>query len=50
MAACGGRVGPVVVGFEGPVLVQAQVLGLLVRQLRQVSLKRGQMQTGHIFI
>lgn len=44
------RAAPVVVGFEGPVLVQAQVLRLLVRQLGQVGLKCGQMQAGHIFI
>lgn len=44
------RAAPVVVGFEGPVLIQAQVLRLLVCQLGQVGLKRGQMQAGDIFI
>ena len=45
-----GRVVPVVVGFKRTVLIEAQVLRLLIRKLCQVGLKRGQMQTGDIFI
>lgn len=41
---------PVVVGFEGSVLVEPQVLGLLVRQLRQVRVERGQVQAGHVLV
>lgn len=41
---------PVVIGFEGAVLVETHVLGLLVRQLCQVSVKDGQVQTGHVLI
>lgn len=41
---------PVVIGFEGAVLVEAHVLGLLVRQLCQVSVKDGQVQAGHVLI
>lgn len=41
---------PVVVGFEGPVLADAQVLGLFVSQLCDVSIKRQQVKTGHKFI
>lgn len=41
---------PVIVGFEGAVLVEAHVLGLLVSQLCQVGVKDGQVQTGHVLI
>ena len=41
---------PVVVGFKGTILIQAQIFCLLVSQLCQVGLKSGQMQTGDIFI
>lgn len=41
---------PVVIRFEGAVLVEAHVLGLLVRQLSQVGVKVWQVQTGHILI
>lgn len=41
---------PVVVWFERPVLVQAQVFCLLISKLCEVGIKSGQMQTGHIFI
>lgn len=45
-----GSVVPIVVWFERAVLVEAQVFGLLVGELRQVGLEGGQMQTGNIFI
>lgn len=41
---------PVVVWLEGPVLVQAQVLGLLVAQLREVRVERGEVQAGHVLV
>lgn len=41
---------PVIIRFEGAVLVEAHVLGLLVRELCQVSIKVWQVQTGHILI
>lgn len=44
------RTVPVVVWFERAILIQAQVLGLIIRKLRQVGIKSGQMQTGNIFI
>ena len=41
---------PVVVWFEGPVLVQAQVLGLLIAQLREVGIEGGEVKAGHVLI
>lgn len=41
---------PVVIGFKRTILVQAQVLCLLIRKLRQVCIKSGKMQTGDILI
>lgn len=44
------RLVPVVVGFKRTILVQAQVLGLLIRKLCQMGIKSGQMQAGNILI
>lgn len=41
---------PVVIGFERPVFVESQVLGLIVRQLRQVGVERGQVQAGNVLV
>lgn len=41
---------PVVIWLERSVLVQAQVLGLLVAQLRQVRVERWEVQAGHILV
>lgn len=41
---------PVVVGFEGPVLVQPQVLGLFVRELCQVRVECREVEARHILI
>lgn len=41
---------PVVVGLEGPHLVEAEVLGLVVRELRQVRVERGQVQARHVLV
>ena len=37
---------PVVVGFEGPRLVQAHVLGLVVGELGEVGLEGGEVERG----
>lgn len=34
---------PVVIGLEGPILVESQIFGLLICQLGQVSIKGGQV-------
>lgn len=44
------RHSPVIIGLEGAVLVQAHVLGLLVRKLRQVGVEVREVQTGHILV
>lgn len=44
------RAAPVVVGFEGPVLVQPQVLGLLVRELCQVCVEGREVEARHVFV
>lgn len=44
------QLSPVVVGFERPVFVESQVFGLIVRQLCEVSVERGQVQTGHVLV
>lgn len=41
---------PVVVWLEGPILVQAQILGLLVTQLCEVCVERGEVEAGHILV
>lgn len=41
---------PIVAGLERPVLCDAQVLGLLISQLRKVSVKCGQVKTGYQLI
>lgn len=41
---------PIIAGFERPVPADAQVLGLLIGQLREVSVKCGQVKTGHKLI
>lgn len=41
---------PVIIWLEGAVLVQAHVLGLLVRKLRQMSVEVRQVQTGHVLV
>ena len=51
LIGCGCEaVSPVVVWFEGAVLVQAQVLRLLVTQLRQMGVKGGEVKAGHVLI
>ena len=34
---------PVVIGLEGPILVEPQILGLFICQLSQVGIKGGQV-------
>lgn len=41
---------PVVVWLKGPVLIQAQILGLLVGQLCKMCIKCGEMKAGHILV
>lgn len=41
---------PIIAGFERPLPADAQVLGLLIGQLREVSVKCGQVKTGHKLI
>lgn len=41
---------PVVIWLKGPVLVQAQILGLLVRKLCEMCVKRWEMEAGHILV
>lgn len=41
---------PIVVWLKGPVLVQAQIFGLLVTQLCEVCVKRREMEAGHVLI
>lgn len=41
---------PVVIRFEGPILVESQILGLLICQLCQVGIKGGQVEACHVLI
>lgn len=41
---------PVVVWLKRPILVQAQILGLLVGELREMCVECWEMQAGHIFV
>lgn len=41
---------PIVVWLKGPVLVQAQILGLLISQFCKMCVKCRKMQAGHILI
>ena len=49
-SAHNGQDSLVIMGLEGSVFGNTQVLGLLVGQLSQVSAKSSKMQTGHILV